>query len=321
MNEAVGKHGRKRPTYTQFYLKNQPRKKGTIYDHDGRTTDRDVDVSSAGDMPGRNVSGSLSGRSSAAPMKLQRRRRRKRDKVTGELLPLSPDEDEEPLHHKRPRRRRHPVTGELMPLGWRYNPSEETEQAAQPSSPSFRKLSIADEPRAKRQKFDTESERSRSPTPAMTKAEIAAQYTPNQPIPQPMRKAPASIKSAVVELLSTDESEEDVGVTAQRALKPLPRSPASTQRSNYMINSALRTAKAEMTSESDESAAATALRKAPNSEDDPDIQGSSNDDEEWNVEAIVDHTMSDPRTHPKELGPKAVPLYRVKWEGVDELSW
>jgi hypothetical protein len=45
------------------------------------------------------------------------------------------------------------------------------------------------------------------------------------------------------------------------------------------------------------------------------------DEDEYEVEAIVSHQLSDPRTHPPELGKKPVMLYRVKWKGYDELTW
>ena len=45
------------------------------------------------------------------------------------------------------------------------------------------------------------------------------------------------------------------------------------------------------------------------------------DEDEYEVEAILGHQSSDPRTHPPELGKKPVMLYRVKWKGYDELTW
>lgn len=51
---------------------------------------------------------------------------------------------------------------------------------------------------------------------------------------------------------------------------------------------------------------------------------SDDDDEEgesYAIEKILDHHLSDPKTHPAELGRKPVMLYQVKWEGYDELTW
>jgi hypothetical protein len=47
----------------------------------------------------------------------------------------------------------------------------------------------------------------------------------------------------------------------------------------------------------------------------------SSDEAEYEVERIVSHHLSDPRTHPTGLGKSPVMLYRVKWKGYDELSW
>ena len=50
-------------------------------------------------------------------------------------------------------------------------------------------------------------------------------------------------------------------------------------------------------------------------------EGAVLDEDEYEVEGIVGHHLSDPRTHPPELGLKPVMLYYVKWKGYDELTW
>lgn len=45
------------------------------------------------------------------------------------------------------------------------------------------------------------------------------------------------------------------------------------------------------------------------------------DEDEYEVEAIVGHHLSDPRTHPPTLGEQPVMLYRVKWKGYEDLTW
>lgn len=42
---------------------------------------------------------------------------------------------------------------------------------------------------------------------------------------------------------------------------------------------------------------------------------------ELHVEAILAHCLSDPRTHSTELGKEPVMLYKVKWEGWEQLMW
>ena len=44
-------------------------------------------------------------------------------------------------------------------------------------------------------------------------------------------------------------------------------------------------------------------------------------EDEYEVEAIVAHQLSDPRTHPTTLGKKPVMLYHVKWNGYEDLTW
>ena len=54
----------------------------------------------------------------------------------------------------------------------------------------------------------------------------------------------------------------------------------------------------------------------PASDDQP-----MDDDGEYEVESIIAHHLSDPRTHPPQLGKTPAMLYRVKWKGYKELIW
>ena len=45
------------------------------------------------------------------------------------------------------------------------------------------------------------------------------------------------------------------------------------------------------------------------------------DEEVYDLEKIVSHHLSDPRTHPKALGKKQVMLYQVRWKGWEETTW
>lgn len=47
----------------------------------------------------------------------------------------------------------------------------------------------------------------------------------------------------------------------------------------------------------------------------------SADEAEYELEWIVDHRLSDPKTHPADLGKKPVMLYEVKWKGYDGHTW
>ncbi|KAK5174825.1 uncharacterized protein LTR77_001908 [Saxophila tyrrhenica] len=324
--EAFGKHGRKRPTYTQFYLKKPPR--ATT----GPSTEEGDDVRDQGAMapPAPPVSSHHpSERSAAQYEELPKRRRRKRDPVTGELLPLAPLPGESDSWRKRPRRRRHPLTGELMPLGWKFDPDAPSERAA--PSPSFRKLSIIDdEPGAKRQKLETESETSRSTTPALTNAEIAASFTTQLPATKPTPS-----KREVVELLSSEDEADVDGRARSSVLKSFQKPPSSGRKMN-MLKPGL-SASATATSSEGE-AAPQAMATAVKSEvsqlstspvktsimnpsasqaDEPEEES----EEEWLVDKILGHSFSDPKTHPTELGKKPVILYQVKWHGFAQPTW
>jgi len=54
----------------------------------------------------------------------------------------------------------------------------------------------------------------------------------------------------------------------------------------------------------------------------PDVTPSSDEDDvSWEIEAILDHRMSDPRTHRAGDATRAVMLYHVKWVGDETTTW
>lgn len=44
-------------------------------------------------------------------------------------------------------------------------------------------------------------------------------------------------------------------------------------------------------------------------------------EDEFFVEAILGHALSNPVTHPPHLGKQPVMLYKVKWEGWPDTTW
>ena len=58
---------------------------------------------------------------------------------------------------------------------------------------------------------------------------------------------------------------------------------------------------------------------ASNTNDNDEILG--DDGYEYEIEAILRHQLSDPKTHPPALGKSPVMLYNVKWKGYDEATW
>lgn len=185
---ATGRHGRARPSYKSFMKvpeqADAPRRRRRKRDKETGELLPLSDEDRAGLQERQSSTDELSvtdldqTQFRVENMGLPKRRRRKRDKVTGELMPLepvdhattgsySPDLDEHSDKPKRPRRRRHPITKELMPLGWRYDPDAE-DQAMQSETtiPPIQELSLSQENEPKRRrlgKSDSPSRRSRSP--------------------------------------------------------------------------------------------------------------------------------------------------------------
>lgn len=58
-----------------------------------------------------------------------------------------------------------------------------------------------------------------------------------------------------------------------------------------------------------------------NDNDDNEEEDDEADGDEFEIEAIHAHHLSDPRTHPVELGKMPVMLYEVKWKGWEETTW
>lgn len=340
----IGKHGRARPDYSKFYKPPRGKDKKVYGDL--------VDEEMADDSMQTNIDEPSASRSGA--QQEQPRRRRRRDPTTGELMPLaplSPPPKSEHEKHIKKRRKRHPLTGMLMPLGWRYDP--ETDASAQrqrmgldpaPKEPSFKRLSISEHHEAKRPRLDTESSaKSSSVSPIPTKADImakaASQSTPKAGV----------FKAAVVDLMSSDDELNDAVSTPKSGMKPPPkqagnsmmrgtieplattsaeesspepvRTTSTTRPSATSPSASQRTRKAQqpVTSMLAPSAARASSVESPPAASE---EGTSDDEgDEWFIESILAHRMSDPKSHPPELGKQPVMLYSVKWEGYDSPTW
>ena len=374
VEQVYGKHGRARPTYKHLFKKVHERKRRKRDPETGELVPlsdeaQDPEVS---EEPPEPRAPSEGGGPSTNLEELPKRRRRKRNKITGELLPLSPVAQQPTVmeieEKKRQRRRRHPQTGELMPIGWHYDPANEghtyNKRRDGRSTPSFRKLSISQEHEAKRQRLDTASSVSRSPSPIPTKAEIAAQLSQSSQR-TPKQALHSAQKPVILELLSSDDevSAAQPSKRISTSLKPQPTATGSaafgTKReigssvsssstepsSNLEARTSILRPSAKKASELSSSAARSEKARSQRthvvqtsitnpsaaraSSTDPLAQPSENDaqseselDEgEWFIEAILSHHMSDPTTHPLELGKKAIMLYQVKWEGYDRPTW
>lgn len=324
----LGKHGRARPDYSKFYKPPPGKSKALFEDYAPRT--------------GSTLSG-------ASEHELSKRRRRKRDPITGEVLPLPTILPSHTLNPVRRRRKRHPVTGELMPHGWRYNPELEEEAPAKRrdgqdlpmKEASFKRLSISEQHDAKRPRLDIESMNSGSASPVPTKAEIMGQaYSHKQTSP----KSTMEKQTAIVDLMSTDEEPEIERRAPGSSTKARLNQAANSMMRGTMGSTATTSASESSTGDDRPSAISpSASQRTPKvpqrtsilspsaaraSSTDPLAAASDNegqedkgDDGEWVIEAILGHRMSDPKTHPPELGHESVMLYSVKWDGYDQPTW
>ena len=247
----TGKHGRARPSYKPLYNvfkeRRQRRKRdpktGELIplsdDDDAEAYMEEQDSSSDDRFESKPDPESLS------LDNLPKRRRRKRDPVTGELLPLEPlgstqsqhgnlefsrsatvgdrsqSADREPLEKpKRQRRRRHPITNELMPLGWIYNPSEEQRKAGGGLKvSSMQRLSLSNESEPKRRRLDhiaSSNEQFRSPDPTTRPAKET-----HRPLIAPFS---AFVRGDVISLPGGSDSDDSAGDSIDvRPAAPKPR--------------------------------------------------------------------------------------------------
>ncbi|KAK1059460.1 hypothetical protein LTR74_012596 [Friedmanniomyces endolithicus] len=316
---SKGRHGRARPTYKHLYLeleKRRRRKRDPLTNEllplsDEEQDEAATDQSSGDESPALNVP---SNKRRPALGDEERRRRRKRDPVTGELLPLAPlpgpTMGEE---KKRRRRKRHPITLQLMPYGWRYEPNGPSVRPTSSTrrietgnvSPAMNRLSITMEQPAKRPKLDS---RSSSGTSPRAQASI-----------------PASVEAAHSDTTSSSEDEPDLKswmARPQSSAKQVHSASKGRLGIPAMLQSIPTSSAPDTSPEPDFPRSATQTLGATS----PMMQlaapdTSEEESDEWAIEAILGHHLSDPRTHPHEFGKKAVMLYQVKWEGFDEPSW
>lgn len=208
---ATGKHGRARPDYKHMFLpapeKRRRRKRDPLTNELLPFSDDEGAVSRPESADQSAMKSASSKPVTPADTELSKRRRRKRDPVTGELLPLKsisqPQHDDQ---NKRPRRRRHPVTGELMPLGWRYDPE------AEEGAPGNR-LSITREHDAKRVKLTSE---------VSSDGQISSQTKPKS-TEFPSISPNLSNSDIDMQVLESDEESGQEGTSSMSPVKPTPK--------------------------------------------------------------------------------------------------
>ncbi|CAK4032393.1 Hypothetical predicted protein [Lecanosticta acicola] len=263
-----------------------------------------------------------------------RRRRRERDVHTGELLPLE-SLDKRLSDEKRPRRRRHPLTGELMPLGWRYDPKaegttyERRQDGTGSDSQVFKRLSLSQEQEPKRLKltsgnssdeivhpypkpstpkqrsFNVKSERSESDERSMRheheedddESEMEVKPTPR---PASVHRSGATPKAS---LLRPDARANMLSKAAvDTASKPMNLNSflgANRQHSSSAESSSSSEMDVKKFQERSKVTAATIMNPVAAAHGSEDEEEDDDGEEEgWDIENILAHQMSDPRTHP-----------------------
>ncbi|WPH02980.1 Hypothetical protein R9X50_00585200 [Acrodontium crateriforme] len=331
-----GRHGRARPTYTHLYhpaemresgnqLKTQRvrrrRKRHPVTGKLMPLSDRESD----NERPRASSSAVVSSNDT----KSDKRRRRKRDAVTGELLPLSPENKTKPPSlepGKRQRRRRHPLTGELMPLGWKNDPeapigttdtSTRRENGVEAMSPGMESLRLSIEPNAKRVKIDFSlSESSSSQDGRQGPGIMDVDMNINDAMKCEVSSSENAPAQAGAVIRGEDESETDESIIYVKS-KPRLFTPRAMVASPGASSQAADT---RPTEPSRNTLTAIMHSSPPRDLDDDDMDDDLADDE-WFIEAILAHHLSDPLTHAPEYGADPVMLYKVKWEGSNELTW
>lgn len=364
---ARNRPGRARPDYKHLFKALKERRRRRRDPATGELMPLSDDEPESSLDPDEQASNMRSFESLADPVK---RRRRKRDPLTGELLPLATVEPRKQvpqttwrsgeIEQKRRRRKRHPVTGELMPLGWRYDSKKDSgadrSSPADVEAPLFQDLNISHEPGAKRQRLETESSVSRSPSPILNKAGIFAQLSQGkecfpsfsntiQPNTSRMNTSTADDESERVYrtvptghsrlpkadtrlsahgMLASTASSSDAEPDVVPRLKTSIQSPSvgtvalAGPAPNIKKSSLQTAAKGAATSMLSPSAARASSLEPSNHESSDEDDGET---DEWVIEAVTAHCLSNPTTHPEAFGKEPVMLYQVKWEDYDEPTW
>ncbi|GAB1727383.1 hypothetical protein NU195Hw_g7824t1 [Hortaea werneckii] len=302
---APGGQGRARPTYKNFFKPIKERRRRKRDPQTGELmplSDEESADASDDSLPPVQAPGLQKPSHELVHLQQPTRRRRKRDPVTGQLMPLAPLETSENRtasgslpHKKRPRRRRHPITQELMPLGWRYDPNEEGRPQASGSkdvSPAMHRMSLSQEEPTKRLKLQHSS--------------YSSDESPSEDALA--GRDPSTEAGTVVTKSSTAQghakSPKGQLGTAAAAFKE----DASKQRKYKQTT---------LTSIMQPTANLSSVDDSGNEDEADDVEDGFAADE-YVMEAVLAHQMSDPKTHP---GKEPVMLYQVKWEGYDEPTW
>ena len=333
--------GRARPTYTHLYNKFKVRRRRKRDPLTGELIDfSDDEFTEFRSSEDDRAFVAKSHSSLTQQLELPKRRRRKRDPVTGELLPLSPRDE------------RHSVSKSVSkpPLYLTKEVVEDSEQSSsrgEASKPlSMGGLSISEEPEAKRLRLKThEAMRSQSPI-----VEINVRphlQSPTKHDPRLSDRSPFEARNDITidltisddDLVGAQQSYGSKKIPVHRSSGDFERTPTKAEPLSHPVLTSSAAKSSPELGEENYAASPTVNKIARTSIvhpsandavilDAPAEQTSgaeqiedSNEDDEFEIETILAHGMSNPKTHPSGLGLKPVMLYRVKWAGYDEPTW
>ncbi|KAI7357017.1 hypothetical protein KC320_g1972 [Hortaea werneckii] len=302
---ATGGQGRARPTYKNFFKPIKERRRRKRDPQTGElmpSSDEESADASDDSLPPVQARGLQKPSHELVHLQQPTRRRRKRDPVTGQLMPLAPLGTSENRtapgslqHKKRPRRRRHPITQELMPLGWRYVPNEggrPQPSGSRDMSPAMHRMSLSQEEPTKRLKLQHSSY---SSDESPSEDALAGR--------DPSTKAGTVVTKSSTAQGHAKSPKSRLG-TAAAAFKE-----DSSKQRNYKQTT--------LTSIMQPTANLSSVDDSGNEDEADDVEDGFAADE-YVMEAVLAHQMSDSKTHP---GKEPVMLYQVKWEGYDEPTW
>lgn len=271
------------------------------------------------------------------------KRRRKRHPQTGELMPFGwkpgmPVDKPKQLVRS---------TGRVVASGL----ARSSQLDHNPPSPDFKRMSLADTHESKRRKVSRPSSPAVVvPSPAKAKAiESIERGTPfstvstsasgdeSAAVGQSVSKAPTMNsmlkrfqKPAVESSVEPPASTKTVGMTKQSTTTSDSEAPMNTMTATHQA-SQRRQVQRSTTGTSTSSiqplqinspnVASHILVGASQIQDESDNEDEDVAEDEFEIDAILAHHMSDPRTHQPELGRKPVMLYQVKWVGWDQPTW
>ncbi|KAF4553517.1 Hypothetical protein D9617_7g032460 [Elsinoe fawcettii] len=142
---------------------------------------------------------------------------------------------------------------------------------------------------------------------AQLAAEMSRSRQPTSPIP----KTASAIKQVSASASSTTSS--STGSASRSGSDSISRCKQDTQPLKAPAQALFTNPEDAEYAEDSEAESSTVSSSSPSSSDSD--QGS------YEIERILSHHFSDPRTHPPELGKKPVMLYQVIWAGYDETTW